>query len=127
MSTLLSLILKIVRNGLGYVIIFFDWVSRPKPIQRSATEQETVQSKFTGHSLYQLTACPFCVKTRRAIHSLGIDLEIRDLNKVSANRTELENGGGKVKVPCLRIDSDTGTEWMYESNDIIAYLQKRAA
>ena len=93
----------------------------------SAATQKSVQSRFDGHSLYQLTACPFCVKTRRAIHSLAIELEIRDLNKRKENRAELETGGGRVKVPCLRIDSESGTQWMYESNDIIAYLRNRAA
>jgi len=28
-------------------------------------------------------------------------------------------------VPCLRIDKDDGSvQWMYESNDIIAYLKR---
>ena len=35
--------------------------------------------------------------------------------------------GGKVKVPCLRIEEAGGTRWMYESNDIIAYLEQRYA
>ena len=37
---------------------------------------------------------------------------------------ELELNGGKVQVPCLRIDSAGEVSWLYESNDIINYLEK---
>jgi glutathione S-transferase len=30
-------------------------------------------------------------------------------------------------VPCLLIEEDGEARWMYESNDIIAYLEKRFA
>jgi hypothetical protein len=40
----------------------------------------------------------------------------------------LLEGGGQVKVPCLRItNADGNVEWMYESDDIISYLQKNFA
>jgi glutathione S-transferase len=42
-------------------------------------------------------------------------------------RQELLEQGGKVKVPCLRIEQDGQVKWLYESNDIIAYLNKVAA
>ncbi len=121
------MLLKIVRNALGLIIVFFDWITRPKPKQRSSDEQKQAQSKLEGHSLYQFFACPFCVKTRRAVHALGVDLELRDINKDPENRADLEQGGGRVKVPCLRIEQDGDVQWMYESSDIIEYLQGRLA
>ena len=37
---------------------------------------------------------------------------------------ELVVGGGRGTVPCLRIkDGETGETWLYESLDIINYLQ----
>ncbi|MDF3852182.1 hypothetical protein [Achromobacter denitrificans] len=30
-------------------------------------------------------------------------------------------------MPCLRIEEAGGTRWMYESSDIIAYLEQRFA
>ncbi|MBT7717899.1 MAG: glutathione S-transferase domain-containing protein, partial [Halieaceae bacterium] len=37
-------------------------------------------------------------------------------------------GGGNLKVPCLRIDQgEQDYEWMYESKDIIQYLEARFA
>ncbi len=122
-----SLILKAVRNGLGLIIVFFDWVSRPKPSQRSEEEQARAQSAMQGLSLYQFFACPFCTKTRRAIHKLNVNVEARDINKSREFREQLEQGGGRVKVPCLRIEEQGEVRWMYESNDIISYLEDRLA
>ena len=121
------MILKFVRNALGSVVVLVDRVSRPKTIQRSPAEQSRVQSAMNGLSLYQFHACPFCIKTRRAIHALGVDIELRDINKNIKHREELQQGGNKVTVPCLRIEDDNEVRWLYESNDIIAYLNQRAS
>jgi len=48
-----------------------------------------------------------------------------DVNQQVEALTLYQFGGGKRKVPCLRIEEDGKTEWMYESNDIIAYLEQR--
>lgn len=120
------MLIKILRNALGTVIVFADWVSRPKPVQRSPADQSRVQSAMKGLSLYQFRACPFCIKTRRAIHSLGVDIELRDINKDIKHREALQQGAGQVKVPCLRIEDNNGVRWMYESNEIITYLNQRA-
>jgi len=119
--------LKLARNGLGLIIVFFDWISRPKASIRDTEQQIQAQRSMLGHSLYQLYACPFCVKTRRAIHQLGVKVETRDINKNAKYRSDLESEAGRVKVPCLRVDDGDKTSWIYESNDIITYLQKQVA
>jgi glutaredoxin len=122
-----ALIIKGIRNGLGLIIVFVDWVSRPKAAQRSAEEQVKAQTAVSGISLYQFFACPFCVKTRRAIHALNVNIESRDINKNLHFRTELQENAGKVKVPCLRIEENDEVRWMYESNDIIEFIQNRVS
>lgn len=122
-----ALILKTVRNGLGLIIVFFDFISRPKKTIRSAEDQSATQAAMEGLSLYQFYACPFCVKTRRAIHQLNVSIETRDINKNPAHREQLEMATGKVKVPCLRIEEGDNVRWMHESNDIINFLKMRAA
>lgn len=121
------MILKLTRNALGLIIVFFDWLSRPKSTQRTEEDQSRVQNALIGHSLYQFFACPFCVKTRRALHKLGVSVEARDINKQPKHRADLEAGGGRIKVPCLRIEENNEVRWLYESNDIIAYLEQRVA
>ena len=122
-----KMILKLTRNALGLIIVLFDWLSRPKAVQRTQEQQTKAQDALKGHSLYQFFACPFCVKTRRAVHGLGVNLEARDINKQPQHRADLEAGGGRVKVPCLRIEDNDEVRWLYQSNDIIAYLEQRVA
>lgn len=84
--------------------------------------------KTQGLSLYQTTFCPFCIRVRRALEQIGIELEIRDVMDNPDYRRELVEGTGRQTVPVLRIDEPTGeTHWMPESLDIIRYLQERFA
>jgi glutathione S-transferase len=39
----------------------------------------------------------------------------------------LVNQGGKLQVPCLRIEKDGKVEWLYESSSIINYLNDEFA
>ncbi len=121
------MLVKALRVGLGQLIVLGDTLTRPRPQQRSAQGQATVNAEAAALSLYQFHACPFCVKTRRAIHRLNVPIALRDAKHDPQAREQLLAGGGKVKVPCLRIDDTNGTRWMYESNDIIAYLEQRFA
>ena len=118
---------KALRNGLGQLIVLGDAVSRPRPQKRSPEGQAAVKQEAATLSLYQLHACPFCVKTRRAMHRLNVPVTLRDVNKDAHARSELQKGGGRVKMPCLRIDDEMGTRWLYESTAIISYLEKRFA
>lgn len=119
------MLLKIFRTSLGYALMFIDLISRGKKTARSPESQAKIQAALADLSLYQHQACPFCIKTRRALHKLNANVEIRDIRKNPSYREELEVGGGRVKVPCLRIEKDGNVEWMYESRDIINYLSKK--
>ena len=56
----------------------------------------------------------------------SLQIETRDAKRSDSARDELLAGGGQLKVPCLRIESMAGgAEWMYESSDIISYLNQR--
>ena len=52
--------------------------------------------------------------------------ETKDAKRSEVARAELLAGGGLLKVPCLKIVDSQGAEtWMYESSDIIRYLDQR--
>ena len=56
----------------------------------------------------------------------GLKIETRDVKRNDAAREELLAGGGDLKVPCLRIaEGERGDQWMYESSEIINYLEAR--
>ncbi|MGS0942790.1 glutaredoxin [Pseudomonas luteola] len=121
------MLIKALRIGLGQTIVGLDLLTRPRKLKRSAEAQKQVEEQTAGLALYQFQACPFCVKTRRAMHKLNLPIALRDVKKDPEHREALLAGGGRIKVPCLRIEEDGRTAWMYESNDIIAYLNKRFA
>jgi glutaredoxin len=106
---------KALRTGLGQLIVMGDALSRPRPQQRSAQGQASVNADAASLSLYQFHACPFCIKTRRAIHKLNVPVALRDAKNDGQARQQLLEGGGKVKVPCLRIEEAGGTRVRYKA------------
>ncbi|MCB5162455.1 glutathione S-transferase N-terminal domain-containing protein [Marinomonas algarum] len=121
----MSLFIKLIRNFLGLIIVTLDVLTRGGKKKRPEAEQKAVDIATKDLALYQFFACPFCIKTRRAIYKLNLPIDIRSASEGSPHRAELEQGGGRIKVPCLRIEKNGNVEWMYESSDIIAYLEKR--
>ncbi|MDH4584910.1 glutaredoxin [Pseudomonas sp. BN415] len=117
--------IKALRVGLSQLIIFLDFITRPRKLRRNPEAQAQVAEETANLALYQFNACPFCVKTRRAMHRLNLPIALRDAKNDETHRATLLAGGGKIKVPCLRIDENGESRWMYESNDIIRYLESR--
>lgn len=118
------MLLKLLREGLGRLVIFISFFIPINKRLRTDEEQKCVDIATSSLSLYEFYACPFCLKTRRAFKRLGLNIETRNAQK-GPFRAELQAEGGAIKVPCLRIDNDNETIWMYESDDIIAYLEQR--
>ena len=119
------MIVKALRVGLGQLIIFIDFITRPGKKKRSVEAQAQVDQAARSLTLYQFHACPFCVKTRRALHRLNVPVALRDAKNNEQDRQTLLEQGGRIKVPCLRIEENGETTWRYESKVIIDYLDKR--
>ena len=119
-------IMFIIRWPIGQLILLLNFIFSPKALKRSTEEQQKIDQKTEHLALYQLPACPFCVKTRRSIKRNALKIELRNISNNENYRQELINEGGKRTVPCLRIEKDNEVQWLYESNDIINYLQKIA-
>jgi glutaredoxin len=118
--------MRIIHWILGSLILFFDWLTTPKGIVRRADLQSAINQQTGRLALYQYKACPFCVKVRRSMKRQSLNIQTFDAKRCNTSRDELLNGGGQLKVPCLKIEDDEGkVSWMYESGDIISYLQQR--
>lgn len=118
-------IITCIRFILGYLIVFLNFVCRPKRKNRSQSEQDNVDQETKQLTLYQFYLCPFCVRVRRVIYRLGLSIECRDAKNNEIHRQELLTEGGRIKVPCLRIEEASGTRWLYESRAINDYLSEK--
>lgn len=117
--------MKLIRAILGALILFFDRLTQPKSLERMADKQKQVDEEARSLVLYQLHACPFCVKVRRQVKRLGLQIEMKDIGRDAGAAKELVTQGGEDQVPCLRISEGGSVKWMYESSAINEYLQGR--
>lgn len=75
-------------------------------------------------ALYYFDGCPFCVRVLRAIDTLRLDVELRNIYENRDYLSELREVRGRTTVPVLRITRADGEDrWMPESADIVRYLQ----
>lgn len=128
MKILIRYFFKTVRILAGPVILFINWITMPRGIVRPAEEQEKIDNKTKDMVLYQFKTCPFCIKVRREKKRLSLNIETRDAQHNPQFREQLLQGGGKIKVPCLKTSDSSGSPvWMYNSNEIKQYLKDNFA
>lgn len=128
MKFVLRAFFKTLRIIIGPLLLLWEFLSRPKGLKRPPAVQEVIDQQCRDIVLYQYATCPFCIKVRQEMRRLSLRIERRDAQLAGVNREALVHGGGKAKVPCLKITDQAGnSQWMYESGEIIAYLRGRFA
>ena len=116
----------LLRKILGFFILTWERMFRPKGVERAPANQATLDAKCKNVIMYQFLACPFCVKVRRELDRNSLTLELRDAQNDPKFKQELTEQGGKWQTPCLRItQSDGKVEWLYESDDIIDFIHEK--
>ena len=117
---------RTLRLVLTPFVLLSEKLGTGKPMQRSADEQQKVDAACESLALYQFKTCPFCTRVRKQIARLNLTIEKRDAQHDKTHREDLEQGAGKVKVPCLRIENSDGDEqWLFESGEINDWLEQR--
>lgn len=91
---------------------------------RSELEQKQVDDACRQLQLFNLTTCPHCYRVRRVIRQLQLNIVINDVNRSRDHLEELVSKGGMFQVPCLRIQQAGKITYLYESSDIISYLNE---
>lgn len=128
MKTVIRAFFKTLRVVIGPFMLLGEFVARPKALARPAAKQAKVDQQCASLVLYQYKTCPFCIKVRQEMRRLGLNVQKLDAQQPGQNREALTSGGGKAKVPCLKITDRAGkTQWLYESGEIIKYLRGRFA
>ena len=128
MKTFIRFFFRSLRTVLGPVMLLKEKLTRPKGLSRLPAAQQKVDQQCRSLALYQYQTCPFCIKVRQEISRLSLDIKRIDAQHEGADRQALLKGGGQTKVPCLKITDKAGkTQWLYDSEKIIAYLRGRFA
>lgn len=123
---MIKIFFKILRLALMPFMLLWAKFGAPKGVLRSVEAQREVDLACANLTLYHFSTCPFCIKVRHEMARLSLPIELRNAQHDSDFRAELEQGGGKIQTPCLRIaDARGGMQWMYESEEIKRYLQQR--
>ncbi len=126
MKTFIRAFFKTLRLVLGPVMLLKERITQPKGVQRDAAAQAAVDVQCQSLALYQFNTCPFCIKVRQEMRRLSLPIDKRDAQHHVANRTELQQGSGATKVPCLKITEANGqVRWLQDSNAIVAHLRER--
>ncbi|MCW8963741.1 MAG: glutathione S-transferase N-terminal domain-containing protein [Gammaproteobacteria bacterium] len=119
-------IFKLIRAVSKPLVLIAEKLFNPPPIIREPMVQQGIDRETANMAIYEYRACPFCMKTRRALRRLSLRIELRDALKNAEHKKDLLEQGGKIQVPCLRISSEDGEDtWMYESSDIIQFLEDK--
>ncbi len=109
----------------GSLIRLLDFLTTPSSIKRSEEAQQAIDDRCKNLTLYYYPSCPFCVRVKRQMKRLNLNIRKVDPRKDEIAMKNLKEQGGKLQVPCLQIANTEGsTVWMYESADISEYLTK---
>ena len=128
MNIIIRTFFKVVRVILGPVMLFKEKLTRPQGITRMPAAQTLADQDCQSLVLYHYKTCPFCMRVRNEMARLSLNIQRVDAQPPGADRDALKCEGGQTKVPCLRITDTAGSsQWLYDSDKIIGYLQGRFA
>jgi glutaredoxin len=126
MRTVLKIFFRMLRLALMPFMLLWARFGAPKGMTRTENAQREVEMNCSKLALYHFPTCPFCIKVRHEMARLSLPIELRNAQHDSVFRAELQQGGGKIQTPCLRIvDVQGEVKWMYESENIKLYLQQQ--
>jgi len=126
MKILIRYFFKTLRILLGPVMLLKEKLTKPNGIVRLEATQQSVDQQCQSLALYQYKTCPFCMKVRKEMASLSLNIQKIDAQPLGAERDTLTREGGQTKVPCLKITNAAGkSQWLYDSEKIVGYLRGR--
>jgi glutaredoxin len=88
---------------LAPLILIWEWGTTPKGMQRAPGGASQVDAECRNLALYQFKTCPFCVKVRREMRRLSLNIDLLDAHATMPQPRRVARGGGKAVVPCLKI------------------------
>jgi glutaredoxin len=128
MKFLIRSFFKTLRIVLGPVMLLKERLTQPTGLVRLQADQDIIDKECERLQLYHYKTCPFCMKVRQEMRRLSLPIRRVDAQPEGRDREALKQGGGLTKVPCLKITDAAGSsQWLYDSDKIVAYLRGRFA
>ena len=109
-----------VHMQVGRVVDFF---VRPY-LKRIAQKSNRPRRVLSDLNLYSMKISPYVFRVRKYIATQNIEIELKDILESQVHFEELIRHGKVDQVPCLKIGA---SEYLYESKDIVRYLEKSFA
>ncbi|MFG6179341.1 glutaredoxin family protein [Halomonas sp. THAF12] len=117
---------SLIQTLLAPVVWVANKLGTRREVSRDEPEQARVDQACEGLALYQFWSEPECIRVRREITRLGLEIETRDARLEPEHSKTLREQGGKLEVPCLYIhESESEERWLYGAQPIIDYLKGR--
>jgi glutaredoxin len=101
----------------------FDALRRASPPPDGDGKLRARDGEMLDLELYKKDSCPYCQRVFKALARLGLAVRMRDVVEDPEALKKLVELGGDAQVPCLFVNGKP----MYESSDIIAFLERRFA
>lgn len=76
-------------------------------------------------ALYYYDSCPFCQRVLASLPKVKVDVEKRNVMQNRSFSEQQRKATGRTTVPCLLIENEGKETWMFESADIIRFLQSQ--
>lgn len=128
MKWFFKIFFKTLRIVMTPFMLLWEKMTTPKGVVRQPEAQQRIDQQCKNMAIYQFKTCPFCIKVRRELSRLSLNIPLLDAQNQPQNRETLLQGGGRVQVPCLKITDEQGkAQWIYESSEIIRYLHEHFA
>lgn len=126
MKRVIRTFFRTLRLILGPFMLLWERLTRPPGVVRTPDAQTTVNLQCRNLALYQYRTCPFCIRVRQEMRRLSLPIVWLDAQHDTIHRSALLQGAGSARVPCLKITDAAGqSQWLQESDAIIAYLRGR--
>ena len=105
MKVVVRLFFRTLRAVLGPILLLGNWLTRPKGVVRPPAAQQAVDARTGNLALYHFPTCPFCLKTRRTLRRLSLDVELRNAQHDDAHRAALVEA-------CVELDDDVMADYL---------------
>ena len=107
MRVIIRYFFRTLRLILTPFMLLSEKLSTPKSVPRASEEQARADEASKRLALYQFSACPFCIKVRKEIARLGLNIETRDAQHNPEHRAALEAGALKPLIAAVYDLEDT--------------------